>query len=446
VFTLYSSRDIAKFFWGLKGCKFTEAPVKSVDSCRVTLLSEFQNEKFPKSAQSTDLIRCSATFETLSDLSDGLLQFEEFVNNNKEKFTKIARIKNGFNIPSGRRGFGKEGQLFGCSKKMRLAIPDTYSAIKFDLIYSIDDDKEPNENGNNTTVPSKKSMICQVQFLWKAIVKSNKKQEKLLNLIAQKSFLTECHRQMQINSFDFDLKLAGFAHQLLAPLIIHFPLEFARSSYIREQKDSDNKNYLCQMAYNGNVKYQCAKEIMELLPPELVESQLCDSDRENTLPLMYALWKQSTMECIRLFIPANLDSSLWSQTTQVLLCLISHKQSFFGTGFGYHALIYAVRNEHVPTKDILELAKKHISEERWQELILSPERWVIFQNFTPIHFAFFVQDEVGEELMQYIIPIDFRTNFTFWESTTNFNHVCYFFFPCVCVVNILYLFVVYMFV
>ena len=60
---------------------------------------EYINRQWPHTSSIIDLVRCSAVFNTLNDLINGINAFILIVKNNKSGcIKKIVRIKNGFNL------------------------------------------------------------------------------------------------------------------------------------------------------------------------------------------------------------------------------------------------------------------------------------------------------------------------------------------------------------
>ncbi|ETO10305.1 hypothetical protein RFI_27071 [Reticulomyxa filosa] len=121
-----------------------------------------------------------------------------------------------------------------------------------------------------------------------------------------------------INHFDFQLKLAGFNSRYLCNLMLRYPLEFARSNFVQVQKDDSDTNFVANIAYSANMEYQCAQELLQnLIPALIVQKQLLERNKEDNCALTYALWKQTSMKAIELFIPPDADQSFWHHVEEV---------------------------------------------------------------------------------------------------------------------------------
>jgi len=74
---------------------YKAGPIKKVDRCVSKLENDYRDEAFPKAAKLLDLVRCSVSFNTVSQLVAGYRGFMKYIGSNQETM-KIARIKNGF--------------------------------------------------------------------------------------------------------------------------------------------------------------------------------------------------------------------------------------------------------------------------------------------------------------------------------------------------------------
>eukprot|EP01084_Bolivina_argentea_P121965 216152_1 len=108
--------------------RYQPGPLKKVERCQSKTENDYFDAKWPKSAKLLDIIRCSVTFNTLSQLING---YNGLMNNIKNNPTilKVSRVKNGF-IDSNAQG---------------------YRDIKVNVLYQSQIDKGLN-------------MICEVQF------------------------------------------------------------------------------------------------------------------------------------------------------------------------------------------------------------------------------------------------------------------------------------------
>merc|ERR1711972_1166420 len=75
--------------------EYKKGPIKKVERCVSKLENDYQDAAFPKAAKLLDMVRCSVSFNTLSQLLNGYHGFLKFIANNSESL-KVARIKNGF--------------------------------------------------------------------------------------------------------------------------------------------------------------------------------------------------------------------------------------------------------------------------------------------------------------------------------------------------------------
>ncbi|ETO35837.1 TTK family protein kinase [Reticulomyxa filosa] len=277
--------EMRKFFRECGGtCKYSRAPIKSHHSCKQKVQSEYANERFPKSAHLMDLVRCTATFDTLDDYLLGLHKFKDFLRDSSDRF-ELMRVKNSFvNDEDSAKAYDKR-----TSAQKRYTIPEGYRDIKFNVIY--------------TDLEWMQSIICEVEFLWKEMYDWKIKEQKFYEIIRQQSFRQGSYEQLLFNHFDFQLKLACFNSRHLCPLMLRYPLEFAKSDYVKVIKDDSESNFVTNIAYSAAMEYQCAQELLQvLIPQDIVQQQLLERNVEDNCALTYALWKQTSMKAIELFI------------------------------------------------------------------------------------------------------------------------------------------------
>merc|ERR1719229_1546516 len=74
-------------------CK--SGPLKKVDRCVSKLENDYQSARFPKASKLLDMVRCSVSFNTVSQLMTGYDGFMEYLQKQSTPMT-VARIKNGF--------------------------------------------------------------------------------------------------------------------------------------------------------------------------------------------------------------------------------------------------------------------------------------------------------------------------------------------------------------
>jgi len=75
--------------------EYKAGPIKKVDRCVSKLENDYQDAAFPKAARLLDLVRCSVSFNTITQLVAGYHGFMKFIEQSPETM-KVARVKNGF--------------------------------------------------------------------------------------------------------------------------------------------------------------------------------------------------------------------------------------------------------------------------------------------------------------------------------------------------------------
>eukprot|EP01084_Bolivina_argentea_P061668 112729_1 len=136
--------------------KFQPGPLKSLDRIQSKLENDYINELWPRCAKVLDIIRCSITFNTLSQLIKGFNYLIKHINKHNDSL-KIARIKNGF--ISGHAAGG-------------------YRDIKVNVVFisSILNNEEHNR------------MICEIQLILSQYLWEKKKIHKLYSILRQETF------------------------------------------------------------------------------------------------------------------------------------------------------------------------------------------------------------------------------------------------------------------
>ncbi|ETO17885.1 hypothetical protein RFI_19420, partial [Reticulomyxa filosa] len=230
--------------------------------------------------------------------------------------------------------------------------------------------------------------------------------------------------------FDKQLQIASFNRRDMANLMFYFPNKFRHSSFIHSL-GPNGENFISQMANNSNVTYDYANLLFyngDFFSDEFVQSQLITADENGTYPLMYAVSKQRSIECIKLFVPSNEKSkySVWNSlnnvkkrmyniyayiTNEITKCF--KKQSCIGL---------AVRNTNVNVLELLNWLKAEIDKDNWQKFIEIQDINVCYthnQGLTPLMNALTHQSELNDNIIQVLIPKDFKENYTFWECKCN---------------------------
>ncbi|ETO19116.1 hypothetical protein RFI_18122 [Reticulomyxa filosa] len=398
-----------EIFRECKGCKFTSGHVKSYERSKVKAQIEYANEAFPKSAHIVDVVRCSATFDGIEDLKNGLNHFKRIIVKSNGIF-EVMRMKNGFAQKPKSSGVTLGGQKkdeHSDSKKKKkesvllsdtfhLEIPSGYQDVKFNVIYT-----EITEGEGN-----KESIVGEVQFLLRSIARWKMKGHKMYEISRQAPFINGCYDQLCVNDFDFQLKLSGFNHNSLSKLMLYFPLKFRESKYILNEKDADGDNFVSKIAFNSKVKYNCLKELLgdgDLIPTDVVQEQLLEKNQNGDYPLMFALWKQSSIEAIHLFIPSFL-----ANPTEFWHCV---------NKFDMPLLDYALRNTLIDVSSSLKLLKENIDESKWNEFIVTQETWVCDFN---IHIHSYKKKKLL--LTMSVVFIAKRIHFFFF-TTSSFDYV-----------------------
>merc|ERR1719204_1465076 len=76
--------------------EYKPGPIKKVDRCVSKLENDYNDAAFPKAAKLLDLVRCSVSFNTVSQLVAGYEGLIKYIEGGGTNSMKLARIKNGF--------------------------------------------------------------------------------------------------------------------------------------------------------------------------------------------------------------------------------------------------------------------------------------------------------------------------------------------------------------
>ncbi|ETO18123.1 hypothetical protein RFI_19164, partial [Reticulomyxa filosa] len=286
--------EIKSIFDGREGCLFEEGPVKSLERSKLKAQVEYKDAPFPRSAQVVDILRCQITFDTVIHLLNGLGHFNVMMMSPRYKNTfKVVRVKNEF------------AECLSSQKRDKLDF-SKFIDIKMNVLFT----------KNN------ESIVTEVQFSLKIIAKLKKKQHPLYEIMRQESFLYDALRAMSYSQFDVQLQMASFHPKEMANLMLFFPDHFGCSPLIHCSKDSKGSNFISQMANNSQVVYSYANPLLRarrFIPQTTVQSKLVQPNEKNSYPLMFALWKQTSIDTIKLFIPQEVcdAKTVWNAINDV---------------------------------------------------------------------------------------------------------------------------------
>ncbi|ETO20239.1 hypothetical protein RFI_16979 [Reticulomyxa filosa] len=337
-------------FRACKGCTFERGPIKTHERCKLKAQVDYKNEVFPKSAHVIDVLRCQVTFVDIRHLMQGLDYFTDSVLSSqyRDKF-KVVRVKNGFEEYSRQDQdndhdhSNSNSNSNSSEKKTKLPnIPREYKDVKMNILF----------------IKEKASIVCEVHT----------KRILFYEISRQELFLMDSSKIIDTLSFDVQLQIASFNPKDVANLMLYFPNEFCRSQFILSFRNSNGGNFASQMANNSSVTFGYANALLhsgDFLPRELVQSQLRQTDNDGGYPLMQALWKQTSVACMKLFIPSDPDMArtVWNALDN------DH----------YSCINFAVRNTNVSLASILALLQENIRDEkRWQTFVQTPETFVCF--------------------------------------------------------------------
>ncbi|ETO14794.1 hypothetical protein RFI_22575 [Reticulomyxa filosa] len=281
-----------EIFKSCQGCVFEKGPIKTHERCKLKAQVEYKNEYYPKSAHVIDVLRCQATFTDVRYLLHGL---EHFVNAIEEQQTRFAivRFKNGFS------GMDKSDDKI-------LTVPQDYRDVKINVLF----------------LQNNESIVTEVQFLLQPMSLLKQKGHGFYELSRQESFISESLSIMADLSFDEQLKIASFHSRDVAALMLLHPASFRTSKFISSFRNISGGNFLCQMALNSQVRFGYAQALLQsgrFIPLDVVQKQLVQRDMFDAYPLTYALWKQPSVDCIKLFVPSDPSAAeiIWHSLTDV---------------------------------------------------------------------------------------------------------------------------------
>ncbi|ETO02205.1 hypothetical protein RFI_35231, partial [Reticulomyxa filosa] len=395
--------EMENIFRSCEGCKFEPGPIKTHNQCKLKAQVEYKDKKFPKSAHIIDVLRCQATFPNIERLVQGLEHFTSLIRSPQysEKF-KVVRVKNGFEDAQQGKSDNDNNEITSFN------IPQKNKDVRINILFKKDG----------------KSIVGEVQFLLEIVSVFNYKTHPFYEISRQESFIQGSFEIMDKLPFDKQLQIASFNRRDMANLMFYFPNKFRHSSFIHSL-GPNGENFISQMANNSNVTYDYANLLFyngDFFSDEFVQSQLITADENGTYPLMYAVSKQRSIECIKLFVPSNEKSkySVWNSlnnvkkrmyniyayiTNEITKCF--KKQSCIGL---------AVRNTNVNVLELLNWLKAEIDKDNWQKFI---EIQDINQGLTPLMNALIHQSKLNDDIIQSLIPQNFKENYKFWECKCN---------------------------
>ena len=154
-------QDMEDIFYDDENAKYANAPVKTYDRCQIKSTTDYANEPFPSCASILDYLRCSVTYPDSKTLLAGLNNFVELIENDEIYCIRkpVLRVKNGYsNIVNWK------------------SLDDAhYCDIKLNLWYV-----NPKTN---------ESMIVEVQFLLKFLLKAKKLGHKWYGISRRKPYV-----------------------------------------------------------------------------------------------------------------------------------------------------------------------------------------------------------------------------------------------------------------
>ncbi|ETO16953.1 hypothetical protein RFI_20384, partial [Reticulomyxa filosa] len=296
-------REMSTAFKECAGCEFQSGYVKTYNRCKKKVQYEYGYEAYPKTAFVIDILRCRATFDHVANLCKGLHSFFQFLSSpsNQSKF-QIVRVKNGFacdhraHTPNHNtytaKDEGKEEEKQSDSFRQR-RIRVAYKAININLLYI-----ENNEN-----------IVTEVQLVLDSVNRFHQKTLPFFRILQQESLHNDALLYLQHMSFDLQLQASYFNPRDLADLMLFQSTSFRHSQFIRSFKDSEDKNFLCQLAQNQDVRFHSLKALLRntntFIPDDVVQTQLTQPCEKGAFPLMFALWKQTSISSVLLFVPSD---------------------------------------------------------------------------------------------------------------------------------------------
>ncbi|ETO31564.1 hypothetical protein RFI_05559, partial [Reticulomyxa filosa] len=315
--------QLKQLFRECKGCHFVSCPVLTFSQCQQKAELDHKHARFPKTAHVLDIISCQAMFDTWVDLKCGLTQLLDFVQHHKDPSFTIMCVQNELgivpqsttrkavtlttttttaNVSNANRGTYNETGEKTAKHFWKLS-----KSLKIYLVFTCDEE----------------SIVGQVELLLKATARYQRQYNDYLKKLEEKSLLIYgASKEAYVNSFDFQLQIAGFDHHALAPLMLFYPLQFKHSELILNGKDAQKNNFVAQMANETHLQYNCAKELLhsnQFIPTQVVQKQLVEPNEFGAYPLMYALRRQSYVDAILLFVPSDASNAnlVWNALDKV---------------------------------------------------------------------------------------------------------------------------------
>eukprot|EP01083_Nonionella_stella_P099327 279287_1 len=135
--------------------EFARGPLKKLDRCQSKVEQDYFDANFPRSAKLLDIVRCSVTFNTLSQLVAGYQRLLEYIGSNPS-FMELSRVKNGF---------------------LDSEYVEGYRDLKLNIIYH-----------SQTNIEKKVSMICEVQLLLNQYLWEKKRIHRLYSILRMKDY------------------------------------------------------------------------------------------------------------------------------------------------------------------------------------------------------------------------------------------------------------------
>ncbi|ETO21317.1 hypothetical protein RFI_15886, partial [Reticulomyxa filosa] len=292
--------EMKEIFKPCKGCRWEEGPVKTLESYRRKAQMDYDCEVYPFSAHVLDIVRCRVTFDTPKHLVDGLKHFVHVLCSAEyQQRFRIVRIKN---------AFAAVNPLLSTTRT-RTLYKDIKVNVQFRKICAY----------NRSQV----AMVTEVQFTLHAIAQQRQvQQHSLFRFLRSEMLHLKSSKDIQ-HWFDFQLQSACFESKDIANLMYHCPRQFALSPLVQHFHSAGGDTFLSQMANNGQVQFPHAQTLLQsgsFIPFHVVQTQLVQDNHKGTFPLMHALWKQPSIDCIKLFIPSYSEHAkmVWYAANRVL--------------------------------------------------------------------------------------------------------------------------------
>ncbi|ETO21397.1 hypothetical protein RFI_15807 [Reticulomyxa filosa] len=378
--------EMKNIFKDCLGCTFEQGDIPTCLKCKNKVSTRFPHghvSDYLTSACLVDILRCRVVFVDITHLLQGLKYWMEVIQSKHNRnIFQIVRLKNGFANDSNHKHKCKHRR--------------TSNSIKVNLLVTKDNE----------------SIVTEVQFVLQFAKDLQQLQLPFLRILQRTSFLDNYLRPniMQQFSFDFQLQVVSWHPPLIADLMLFFPNQFRSVLFSQSSSSSssllnasdERANFVMQMAKNSQLSFGFVKNMLQtghLIPLDVVQQQLMQTDSTGTYPLMSALVKQSDIQSIKLFVPSDPDHAriVWHAITDDQLSTIA----------------FGVRNTKVPLSSILQLLKENIRDQnRWEYFIRMQETRA---GFTPLMDTVCDQSQLFEDDVRMLLPQDFQQNVSFWE-------------------------------